>query len=157
MKSMKWVLMASVLLGIATFTQPAEAGDKHGRGQGTSSRRSGREWGRHDGGRDHRDRDWDRREVREAYYGGPYFRQRDVYVIRDYYRPYYRPLPPGLAKKYYRRAYLPPGWGHRIRPIPVYLDRDLVVLPRGYHRGIIDGRAVVYDGRGMIIDVAVLF
>jgi hypothetical protein len=31
------------------------------------------------------------------------------------------------------------------------------VLPRGYHRGIIDGHAVVYNQRGLIIDVAVLF
>jgi hypothetical protein len=86
-----------------------------------------------------------------------YFPGRDVTVLRDYYRPYYRPLPPGLAKKYYRTGSLPRGWEKRMRRVPVYVERDLYRLPRHYHRGFIDGRAIVYDGRGMIIDVAVLF
>jgi len=86
-----------------------------------------------------------------------YLPARDVVVIRDYYRPHHRPLPRGVAARYYRTGRLPRGWERRIRPVPVYVERDLYRLPRGYRRGIIDGRAVVYNGSGMIIDVAVLF
>jgi hypothetical protein len=86
-----------------------------------------------------------------------YFAPRDVTVIREYYRPFYQPLPPGLEKKYYRTGTLPPGWQKKIHPLPAYIERDLYVLPAGYHRGIIDGRAVVYDPRGVIVDLAVLF
>ena len=86
-----------------------------------------------------------------------YFGTRDVYVIRDYYRPYHRPLPPGVRRAYYRNGHLPPGWAKRVRPIPVYVERRLPPVPYGYHRGIIDGHAVVYNGSGLIIDVAVLF
>jgi hypothetical protein len=86
-----------------------------------------------------------------------YFRGHDVVVIRDYYRPYYRPLPPGLQRRYYRTGYLPPGWAKRMRPVPVYVERELVPVPYGFHRGIIDGHAVVYNDRGFMLDVAVLF
>jgi hypothetical protein len=92
----------------------------------------------------------ERREVR-------YLGSRDVYVIRDYYRPHYRPLPRGARHVYARHGHLPPGWARRIHPVPVYVERRLPVLPRGYHRGIIDGHAVVYNSSGLIIDVAVLF
>ena len=44
-----------------------------------------------------------------------------------------------------------------MRPVPVYVERELVVVPHGYHRGLIDGHAVVYNDRGFILDVAVLF
>jgi len=132
-KPLLTVMIAGVLLGGTLCATRAEAGDrwhngKHSRGVVVyESRRDG------------------------------YFRPRDVVVIRDYYRPYYRPLPPGLARQYYRGGYLPDGWGRRIRPVPVYLEPELVVVPRGYRRGIIDGRAVVYNNRGFILDVAVLF
>jgi hypothetical protein len=80
-----------------------------------------------------------------------------VIVIREYYRPYYRPLPPGLAKSTTALVPSPRGWQKRRRPLPVHLERDLYRLPRYDYRGIIDGRAVVYDGPGMIIDLAPLF
>ena len=86
-----------------------------------------------------------------------YFAPRDVTVIREYYRPYYQPLPPGLDKKYLRGDTLPPGWEKKIRPLPVHIEHGMYVLPYGYHRGIIDDRAIVYDSRGKIIDLAVLF
>jgi hypothetical protein len=113
-----------------------------------------------------RDRDRDRREWKHRRgddrdrRGGRrdrYFVEREVRVIREYYRPHHRPLPRGLRHRYYRTGYLPRGWAKRIRPIPVYVERDLIVLPHGYHRGIIDGHAVIYNSRGMIIDIAVLF
>lgn len=131
MKSTLSLIVAAALLGGTVFVGQAEAGDRR-----------------------HRDR---RAEIRYEHRDGRYFRDRDVVIIRDYYRPYYRPLPPGLRHRYVRGGYLPPGWARRIRPVPVYLERDLVVVPRGYHRGIIDGRAVIYNDRGFLLDVAVLF
>jgi len=142
-KSLLSVMIAGALLGGTVFVDHAEAGDKR---RGRNSRVEARY---ERGDRYYRD---------DRYYRGDrYFRDRDVVVIRDYYRPYYRPLPPGLRHRYYRDGYLPPGWARRIRPVPVYVERDLVVVPRGYHRGVIDGHAVVYNDRGFILDVAVLF
>jgi hypothetical protein len=86
------------------------------------------------------------------------FSTRDVQIIREYYAPRYRRLPPGLQKKYARTGTLPPGWQKKMEPFPVVLERQLVVLPRGYQRGVIDGHAVIYDrGSQFIFDVAVLF
>lgn len=125
--------MAGVLLSGTLFAAYAEAADQR---RGPKHRRAEVRYDdRHDG----------------------YFRGRDVRVIREYYRPYYQPLPPGLRHRYYRTGHLPPGWAKRMRPIPVYVERDLVVVPRGYRRGVIDGHAVVYNPSGVIIDVAVLF
>jgi len=126
-------VMIALMVGGSVFASHAEAGDrrhhaKHSRGV----------------------------VVYESRYHG-YYRPRDVVVIRDYYRPYYRPVPVDVNRYYYRGGYLPPGWHRRIRPVPVYLEPELVVVPRGYQRGIIDGRAVVYNDRGFLLDVAVLF
>lgn len=133
MRSLLSVIVLGALLGGTVFVGQAEAGDR-------------RKGGHHRRG-----------EARYEHRDDRYFRGRDVVVIRDYYRPYYRPAPRGHAPRYYRSAYLPPGWAKRIRPLPVYVERDLVVVPRGYHRGLIDGHAVVYNDRGFILDVAVLF
>jgi len=98
----------------------------------------------------------DRYDDRHVYVRGGYFSDREVYLVREYYRPYYDPRLPRYG--YYRSGYyLPRGWQRRMRPYPVYVQRDVVVLPYGYRRGIIDGHAVIYNSRGMIIDVAVLF
>jgi len=145
-KAFMSVMLAGVLLGGAGFVETVEAGD-HGR-RGWKDRRA---HDRYDDTYDRGDR-YDRHGRHDRY-----FYDRDVVIIREYYRPHYRPLPPGLAKKYYRSGWLPPGWARRVRLIPRYIERDLVVLPRGYRRGIIDGHAVVFDSRGFIIDVAVLF
>jgi len=125
------LMVAVALLGGTVMVGQAEAGDRR-----------------------HRHR---RAEVRYEHRDNRYFRDRDVVIIRDYYRPYYRPLPPGLRVRYARGGYLPPGWAKRMRPVPAYLERDLVVVPRGYRRGVIDGRAVIYNNRGFVLDVAVLF
>jgi hypothetical protein len=131
-KSLLAVLIAVALIG---GVNRAEAGDKGGR------RRDVAGYGRyHDGSATHR-----------------YFQHHDVIVIRDYYRPYYRPLPPGLRHRYYRTGNLPPGWAKRIHPMPVHVEGELAVVPHGYRRGVIDGHAVVYNDRGFILDVAVLF
>jgi hypothetical protein len=135
-KSLVSLTIAGILLSGTVFVERVEAGDKkkgYSRYEDHGQVRSGR------------------------YYHGRYFHDRDVVVIRDYYRPYHRPLPPGLRHRYYRTGHLPPGWAKRMRPVPVYVERELVVVPHGYHRGVIDGHAVVYNDRGFILDVAVLF
>ena len=79
-------------------------------------------------------------------------------MIREYYRPQYRSLPPGLQKKYARTGQLPPGWQKKMTSLSPELERRLVVLPAGYGRGIVDGRAVIYDNRThVVIDVAAVF
>ena len=85
------------------------------------------------------------------------FGTREVEIIRTHYAPRYRSLPPGLAKKYERTGQLPPGWQKKMEPFPVVVERELVVLPAGYRRGVFEGHAVIYNSSGMIIDVAVLF
>src|SRR5262245_29445179 len=125
------VILAGVLLGGTVLAGTAEAGDRDHR----------------NGSRRHR------AEVRHYRDGGRYWRDRDVVVIRDYYRPYYRPVPRTVHVHYVRGGYLPYGWERRIAPVPVYLEPQLVAVPYGYRRGIIDGRAVVYNSRGFIFDV----
>ncbi len=86
------------------------------------------------------------------------FSPRDVQVLREYYAPRYRALPPGLQKKLRRTGQLPPGWQKKFEPFPVAIERQLVVLPAGYRRGVIDGHAVIFNSRTQVIfDVAVLF
>ena len=81
----------------------------------------------------------------------------DVEVIRRHYTPKYRDLPPGLRKKYQRTGELPPGWQKKMEPLPERLEQECAPLPTGYRRGVFDGHAVIYNPRGTIIDVAVLF
>ena len=86
------------------------------------------------------------------------FSSHDVQIIREHYAPQYRNLPPGLQKKYARTGKLPPGWQKKMAPLPVEVERQLVVLPGGYRRGVIDGHAVIYKpGTSIIIDARVLF
>ena len=86
------------------------------------------------------------------------FSTEDVRVIREYYAPRYRALPPGLQKKYARTGQLPPGWQKKLQPLDPVVERRLVALPAGYRRGIVDGRAVIYDDRThVMVDVAVVF
>ena len=61
------------------------------------------------------------------------------------------------AKRYARTGQLPPGWQKKVEPFPASLERECAPLPAGYRRGVIDAHAVIYDSRGTIIDVVVLF
>jgi hypothetical protein len=98
-------------------------------------------------------RDDDDRDAKHCY-----FRPHDERVLREYYEPRYRRLPPGLAKKYARTGHLPPGWQKKMEPLPVAIERELVVLPPGHRRGYIDGSIVVYTPKGhVMIDVFSLF
>ena len=137
MRPLICVMLAGVLVGSVTV------------GAGVAEA-NGRNHRKH---RHHEDRD------RHAYRGsdGRYFSEREVYLVREYYRPHYRYEPRGPRYGYYRSGYLPAGWHRRMRPYPVYVEREVVVIPHGYRRGIIDGHAVIYNSRGMILDVAVLF
>jgi hypothetical protein len=87
-----------------------------------------------------------------------YLQPHDVRIVREYYEPRYRSLPPGLAKKQARTGELPPGWAKKIQPLPVVVERQLVVLPPDYRRGYIDGSIVVYSPRThVVVDVATVF
>ena len=86
------------------------------------------------------------------------FSTEDVRVIREYYAPRYRALPPGLQKKYARTGQLPPGWQKKLQPLDPVVERQLVALPAGYSRGIVEGRAVIFDDRThVMVDMAVVF
>jgi hypothetical protein len=136
------MVLAGVVLGSAT------AGADEGR---RGNHRRGHDKDRYERRYDDRDHHRDDNPRRG------YVSVREVHVIREYYRPRYRRIPPGHAKRYYRNTYLPHGWHRHVEPIPVYVERELVVLPHGYRRGIIDGHVVVFNQRGLIIDVGVLF
>ncbi len=102
----------------------------------------------------------DVREDRGAISGDVHvvFSTGDVRVLRQHYAPQYRNFPPGLQKKLYRTGQLPRGWQKKLAPLPLVLERQLVVLPSDYRRGVIDGNAVIYAPRtGVIIDATVLF
>ena len=100
----------------------------------------------------------DEREDRDHRRASCYFETQDVRVIREYYAPRYRSLPPGLAKKFYRTGHLPPGWEKKMQPLPVAVERQLVVLPHDYRRGFIDGSVIVYSpGTHVVIDAVALF
>jgi hypothetical protein len=45
-----------------------------------------------------------------------------------------------------------------MEPLPVVVERQLVVLPPDYRRGVIDGYAVVYNPRTqVIVDIVAVF
>ena len=160
MKRLIFVILTGALLATA-FVDTAYAGDRDKRARTRvevrqdhrGSRVAIRRDDRRDRDDDRRHRGNDRRDVRHD----RYLRDRDIIVVRDYYRPYYQPLPRGVRHHYARHGHLPVGWERRIRPVPVYVTRDLHPVPYGYSRGVIDGHLVVHDNRGFIFDLAVLF
>ena len=86
------------------------------------------------------------------------FSAADVKIIREHYAARYRNLPPGLHKKVARGGQLPPGWQKKYEPFPAALEQRLPRLSPEYHRGIVDGHAVIYNSKtSVVIDVAVLF
>jgi hypothetical protein len=82
----------------------------------------------------------------------------DLRLIRAHYESRYRSLPPGLQKKLARGGTLPPGWDKKMEAFPAALERDLVVLPGGHRRGVMDGHAVIYHPiTHAILDIVSLF
>ncbi len=89
-------------------------------------------------------------------HGAACFRDDDIRVIYDYYRP--RSLPPGLQKKLYRTGQLPPGWERKIQPFPVVIEQRLMPLCAGCARGYMDGYAILYQPRSRaILDIHAVF
>jgi hypothetical protein len=67
-------------------------------------------------------------------------------------------LPPGLEKQLRRKGHLPPGLDKRIVAFPVELERQLPPLKSGLTRGMIEGRAVIYNPKtSVILDVCLVF
>lgn len=66
-------------------------------------------------------------------------------------------LPPGLEKQLRRKGHLPPGLDKRIVALPVELERQLAPLKPGLVRGVIEGRAVIYNPKtSVVLDVLVI-
>jgi hypothetical protein len=97
------------------------------------------------------------------------FVDRDRDVIRGYYAGHPGNLPPGLAKRggdlppglekqLRRKGHLPPGLDKRIVAFPVELERQLPPLKSGLTRGVIEGRAVIYNPKtSVILDACLVF
>lgn len=103
---------------------------------------------------DYREREYDDHPHRFRVY----FTDRDVDVIRDYFRHDRedrddRRLPPGLEKQLRRNGSLPPGLQRRAEPFPNDLEHRMGSLPRGYSRVILSGRAMILRDDSEIIDM----
>jgi hypothetical protein len=67
-------------------------------------------------------------------------------------------LPPGLAKQLRRKGHLPPGLEKKVAAFPVELERRLPPLKAGLVRGVIEGRAVIYNPKAsVILDIFAVF
>lgn len=67
-------------------------------------------------------------------------------------------LPPGLQKQLRRKGHLPPGLEKKITPFPVELERELSPMKPGLLRGMIEGRAVIYNSKtSVILDILSIF
>jgi len=128
----------SMLLALTLFGTPVHAPNKHWHEDKGHAPKHAKH-------HDDDDRDFDHHA------DGCYFGPGDVRVIREYYAPRYRALPPGLQKKYQRTGHLPPGWQKKLEPLPVVVERRLIVLPPQYRRGVMDGYVVVYEPRTQVI------
>lgn len=97
------------------------------------------------------------------------FAGRDRDIVRNYFAANAGNLPPGLAKRggdlppglqkqLQKRGHLPPGLDKRIMAFPVDLERQLPPLKPGLVRGVIEGRAVIYNAKtSLILDVFLIF
>lgn len=66
-------------------------------------------------------------------------------------------LLPGLEKQLRRNGHLPPGLEKKIEPFPPGLEAHFPPLMPGYKRGIVHGRALIYQPDGLIVDAVALF
>jgi len=85
------------------------------------------------------------------------FSSEEIQIVREHYNTRFRNLPPGLQKKLARGGQLPPGWQKKVETFPPELERRLLRLPAGHHRGVVDGHAVIYVPGGGIVDATVLY
>jgi len=67
-------------------------------------------------------------------------------------------LPPGLAKQLRQKGHLPPGLEKKVTAFPVELERRLPQLKAGLVRGVIEGRAVIFNPKtSVILDIFAVF
>jgi len=102
--------------------------------------------------------DDDRDREADVHLQGCFLQPADVHIVSAYYAPRYRELPATQRKKFFRSSHLPPGWEKKIEPLPASVEHQLIVIPREYRRGIIDGSIVLYEPKsGAILDSVLLF
>ncbi|MBI5281411.1 MAG: hypothetical protein HY858_06985 [Candidatus Solibacter usitatus] len=101
-------------------------------------------------------------ERKERY---PAFRDAEVRLIEDYYRPGSGKAPPGLAKRggdlppgltqqLRRGGTLPPGLESKVEPFPADLEKRIGPAPAGYRR-LLFGKAalLVQNTTKLIVDI----
>ena len=89
--------------------------------------------------------------------------------IRQYFRKNYDGLPPGLKKRggdlppglekqLRQKGHLPPGLEKKVQPFPVELEETLPPLKPGLIRGVIEGRAIIFNSNTkLILDIFSIF
>jgi len=94
----------------------------------------------------------------------PVFTMKEVTTITTWFRENHGKLPPGLAKRetlppgleqqLQKKGKLPPGLAKKIQPMPVVLEKQLIVLPTGYRRVVIGGNVIIMNSvTGMVYDI----
>lgn len=97
----------------------------------------------------------------------PSFRDAEVRILLDFYRPGSGNLPPGIARKgefppgilkqIARGKGLPPGLANKLEPFPPPLARLFPAPPPGYRRMICGTLALMLDdSTNMVVDVVSL-
>ncbi len=67
-------------------------------------------------------------------------------------------LPPGLAKQLRRNGHLPPGLEKKVAVFPIELENRLPPLKTDLVRGVIEGRAVIFNKKtSVILDIFSIF
>ncbi|MFX0117639.1 MAG: hypothetical protein ACFFB3_24050, partial [Candidatus Hodarchaeota archaeon] len=105
----------------------------------------------------------------DVHVGVDIFVGKDREMIRQYFHNHAGSLPPGLAKRggnlppgmarqLRQKGHLPPGLEKRVAAFPVELERRLSPLKAGLVRGVIEGRAVIYNPKtSVILDIFAVF
>jgi hypothetical protein len=94
----------------------------------------------------------------------PVFAAHEITLIQGYFRTHRSSLPPGLAKRetlppglqkqLVQKGTLPPGLQKMIQPLPIELERQLVLLPTGYRRVVVAGNVILMNPTtGLIYDI----
>ncbi len=94
----------------------------------------------------------------------PSFRDAEIRILLDFYRPGSGNLPPGIARKgefppglmkqIARGKGLPPGLANKLQPFPPPLARQFPAPPPGYRRMICGTLALMLDdSTNMVVDV----
>lgn len=94
----------------------------------------------------------------------PSFRDAEVRLLLDFYRPGSGNLPPGIARKgefapgilkqVARGKALPPGLASKLEPLPPVLARQFPPPPAGYRRMICGTLALMLDeSTNLVVDV----